>query len=223
METKSFVLGAACGSVLTAGVMWFVGTSENETTQTLSHETAAGVSGEPSPSAGPAEETQQPKILATEASGSNTMPLSNTPEGSDNATAIGHIGDTGESDATSDIQPEGQRSTPSSAEQKIFERWAELQSEPRDDAWSYYIEQAISQFLGGYPTIGEFDINHIECRATRCQIQVTGFDGSTWATWSRIMYDMNQQPWAEFYESASESYDTDGRFVILQRLRRETE
>ena len=223
METKSFVLGAACGSVLTAGVIWFVGTWDDETTQMLSLETAAGVSGEISASADPTEDLRPPKISTSEASGNNARRLPNPAQGSDESTAIGDIGDASESDAKSDIQPEGEQSKPSSAEQKIFERWAELQSEPRDDSWSYYIEQAISQFLGGYPTIGEFDINHIECRATRCQIQVTGFDGSTWATWSRIMYDMNQQPWAEFYESASESYDTDGRFVILQRLRRETE
>jgi len=82
------------------------------------------------------------------------------------------------------------------------------------------MDGAITQFLGSYPTINEFDISYVDCRTTLCQIQVTGYDESTGPTWNRIMYDMRQQPWAEFGESGTSHFDVDGRFVILQTLRR---
>ena len=93
----------------------------------------------------------------------------------------------------------------SPSEQWVARNQAELESEPKDDSWAYFMEQSLSlsQFMGGHPLISQFDVLHVECRTTFCQIQVVGFDDSTWPNWLSIMYDLRQEPWAEFYESGS--------------------
>jgi hypothetical protein len=55
----------------------------------------------------------------------------------------------------------------------------ELELEPKDGSWGYYMEQTLLQFLGSHPSISQFDISRIECRTTRCQVEVIGYDEST--------------------------------------------
>jgi hypothetical protein len=100
---------------------------------------------------------------------------------------------------------------------------AELQSEPKDDGWAYYMEQTLLQFLSGHPSIDQFDISSIECRTTKCQIEVFGFDESTVPVWQQVMYDIRQQPWSEFGQSGSSSGNVDGRLTIVGTFHRKPE
>jgi hypothetical protein len=98
--------------------------------------------------------------------------------------------------------------------------WQELDLEPKDDSWAYYMEQALLQFLSSHPSIAQFDISRIECRTTKCQVEVTGYDESTVPVWQQVMYDIRQQPWSEFGQYGSSSGNVDGRLMIIGTLHR---
>ena len=93
--------------------------------------------------------------------------------------------------------------------------WAELNLESRDGSWAYYMEQTLLQFLSSHPSIDQFDISRIECRMTKCQIEVFGFDESTVPVWHQVMYDIRQQSWNEFSEYGSSTGTVDGRITIV--------
>ena len=100
---------------------------------------------------------------------------------------------------------------------------AELQSELKDDSWAYYMEQTLLQYLSVHPSIDQFDISSIECRTTKCQIEVFGFDESTVPIWQQVMYDIRQQPWSEFGQYGSSPGNVDGRLAIVGTLHRKSE
>ncbi len=100
---------------------------------------------------------------------------------------------------------------------------AELELEAKDESWAYYMEQTLLQFLSTHPSIDQFDISNIECRTTKCQIEVFGFDESTVSVWQQLMYDIRQQPWSEFSQYGSSSGNVDGRLTIVSTLHRESE
>ena len=85
-----------------------------------------------------------------------------------------------------DIAPGGSQGAASSKQHWTEQQQSILDTEPRDDAWSYFAEQSIIQFLGSHPLGSEFDVEYVECRSTICQLKVTGFDASTGPSWQRI-------------------------------------
>ena len=46
----------------------------------------------------------------------------------------------------------------------------DLEAEPRDYEWSYFMEQSIGQYLATHPESIYFDVAGIECRSTICEI-----------------------------------------------------
>lgn len=96
----------------------------------------------------------------------------------------------------------------------------ELEVEPKDDSWAYYMEQTLLQFLSTHSSITQFDISRIECRTTKCLIEVTGYDESTVPVWQQVMYDIRQQPWNEFGQYGTSSGTVDGRVTIVGTLQR---
>ena len=99
----------------------------------------------------------------------------------------------------------------------------ELELEAKDDSWAYYMEQTLLQYLSAHPAIDQFDISSIECRTTKCQIEVFGFDDSTVPVWQQVMYDIRQQPWSEFGQHGTSSGNVDGRLTIVGTLHRNPE
>lgn len=100
--------------------------------------------------------------------------------------------------------------------------WADIDREPKDDAWAYYMEQALLHYLAAHPSISQFDISAIECRTTRCLIEVTGYDESTVPVWQQVMYDISQQPWSQFGQQGMSSGIVEGRVTIVGTLTRAT-
>lgn len=96
----------------------------------------------------------------------------------------------------------------------------ELENEPRDHDWSYFMEQSISQFLGRHREIAHFEIAGIACRTTLCEIQSFGVDENAQPRWGLIVHDMKNEPWNDFGQTGSSSATVDGRLVILTHLRR---
>ncbi len=69
---------------------------------------------------------------------------------------------------------------------------AEIEAEPEDDNWSYFMEQSISMFLSQHPNAGLFTVFSVECSTTLCQIQIIGFDESTSPDWGRVLFDLRK-------------------------------
>ncbi len=120
-----------------------------------------------------------------------------------------------------DIAPGGSQGAASSKQHWTEQQQSILDTEPRDDAWSYFAEQSIIQFLGSHPLGSEFDVEYVECRSTICQLKVTGFDASTGPSWQRIMFDLRQEPWAEFGQHGNTWGDVEGGFVIIETMYRD--
>lgn len=99
----------------------------------------------------------------------------------------------------------------------------ELENDPKDYEWSYFMEQAIGLFLASHSEIGYFDITGIECRTRICEIQSFGADESAVPRWGLVVHDLKNQPWNDFVRTGSSSSTIDGRLVILTHLRRPEE
>lgn len=99
----------------------------------------------------------------------------------------------------------------------------ELESEPKDDSWAYYMEQTLLQYLSAHPSIDQFEISSIQCRTTKCQIEVFGFDESTVPVWQQVMYDIRQQSWSEFGQYGSSSGNVGDRLTIVGTLHRKSQ
>jgi hypothetical protein len=97
---------------------------------------------------------------------------------------------------------------------------AELEAEPEDDNWSYFMEQSLSMFLSQHPNAGLFTVFSVECRSTLCQIQVIGFDESTSPDWGRVLFDLSKQPWYDFNQVHSTSDEYQGQLAIATHLKR---
>lgn len=72
----------------------------------------------------------------------------------------------------------------------------ELEREVRDDAWAYAIEAEIENSLITETSLGNFRREHVECRATLCEIRISG-EGDQQET---AMQNWNEsiagKPWA---------------------------
>ena len=97
---------------------------------------------------------------------------------------------------------------------------AELEAEPEDDSWSYFMEQSITIFLSQHRNADLFSVFSIECRTTLCEIQVIGFDQSTSPDWQRVLFDLTQQPWYDFGMVGTSIDDFQGQLAIVTYLTR---
>ena len=97
---------------------------------------------------------------------------------------------------------------------------AEIEAEPNDDNWSYFMEQSVTIFLSQHQNAELFSVFNIECRTTLCEIQVIGFDQSTSPDWHRILFDLGQQSWYDFGEVGTSYSEYQGQLAIVTHLTR---
>lgn len=115
-------------------------------------------------------------------------------------------------------QPTIENSSADSVSQWPANLREDLEAEQKDDGWAYYMEQTLLQYLGSHSSIAQFDISRIECRTTKCQIEVIGYDESTVPVWQQVMYDIRHQPWSEFGQYGSSHGTVDDRLIIVGTL-----
>ncbi|MGH8222641.1 MAG: hypothetical protein ACREQZ_06680 [Woeseiaceae bacterium] len=187
MDSRSFIVGVACGALVGVAAGWILVSSEDEVVAVKAEPEPIGA---PVPNLKPAESTA-PKQSKREA----TVSEYGAPETS---TAGGNAVD-------------GPVPWPAN-------QWQELELEPKDGSWAYYMEQTLLQFLGSHPSTAQFDVSRIECRTTMCQLEVVGYDASTEPVWQQVMYDIRQQPWSDFGKYGTSSGNVDGSLVLLGTL-----
>jgi hypothetical protein len=56
----------------------------------------------------------------------------------------------------------------------LTEEHLQLEREVRDDSWSYPLEAELQNMLAADPEMGRFKVEHVECRATLCEVRVHG-------------------------------------------------
>ena len=134
------------------------------------------------------------------------------------------------SKAKATVDDPGAPETPTTDENKAesalpwpANQWQKLELEPKDNSWAYYMEQTLLQFLGSHPSTAQFDISRIECRTTKCLLEVVGYDESTVPVWQQVMYDIRQQPWSEFGQYGTSSGNVDGSLILIGTLWRQPE
>jgi hypothetical protein len=59
-------------------------------------------------------------------------------------------------------------------ENPIGDAHRELEREPRDEQWAYAMEGELQNSLVSQASMGEFKVEHVECRATLCEVRLSG-------------------------------------------------
>lgn len=98
---------------------------------------------------------------------------------------------------------------------------ADFERQQPDLSWSYQAEQNLQAFLTGHAGISHFDIQHLECRQSLCELHVMGYGDNAGGIWNTLVRDMNEEPWwIEFQGSSNQSSGRDGQVVIVTVLQR---
>jgi hypothetical protein len=226
MDSRSFTIGLVCGVIVGGLAVWLIGSSSGDKVLPGT-EQAADVTSTPEVVAVVQTVQREFKQLSngsnSQDTGSQTSAETNVEPAAPPVERAPHDPASGRSDSEdTEPRPLTENNVDPVAPWPENQR-AELQSEPKDESWAYYMEQTLRQFLGAHPSIVQFDISYIECRTTKCQIEVFGFDESTAPVWQQVMYDISQQPWSEFGQTAIASGNVDGRLAIVSTLHRKSE
>jgi hypothetical protein len=95
-----------------------------------------------------------------------------------------------------------------------------LEREARDDSWSYPLEADITNSLLADTSVGNFKLEHVECRATMCEIRLSarGAQAEALTRWTDGVHSL---PWgSRLLPSVSSMINQDGkvdRILILRR------
>jgi hypothetical protein len=194
MDARSFIIGVACGALIGVAAGWLLADSDEKEVFT------------------------------------KTQPAPSVP--SDSASDMKPIESTAQNSSKGQVTVDGSRTpeVPPAYENRVegavpwpADQWEKFELEEKDSSWAYYMEQTLLQFLGSHPSAAQFSISRIECRTTKCQLQVVGYDESTLPVWQQVMYDIRQQPWSEFGQYGTSSGAVDGSFILIGTLWRQPE
>lgn len=188
MDSRSFILGVACGALVAVAAGWILARGGDE--ETIARTTAE-----------------------SDASDVNVKRVEETAPDASTAKATVNRLSAPETPTTNEQSIEGTVAWPEN-------QWQKLELEPKDTSWAYYMEQTLLQFLGRHPSTAQFDISRIECRTTKCQLEVVGYDESTEPVWQQVIYDIRQQPWSEFVQYGTSSGHVDGNLILIGTLSR---
>jgi len=95
-----------------------------------------------------------------------------------------------------------------------------LEAEPRDDTWAYAAEADIQNALVADASAGNFTVNRVECRATLCELHLTGTDaqGPALQAWNDGL--SKQAWWRDLPMSAQTMVSSKGKIEELLIFRR---
>ena len=78
---------------------------------------------------------------------------------------------------------------------EVYEFHRALQVEAIDHSWAPFIESQIAEQFLRAPEFESVNYHHLECRMTRCEVQLTISDPSTSIAWTLELKDFDSQPW----------------------------
>ncbi len=72
----------------------------------------------------------------------------------------------------------------------------EMEREVRDDSWAYALEAEIENSLIAETSLGNFRREHVECRATLCEIRISGEGDQQETAMQNFNESLGGKPWA---------------------------
>jgi hypothetical protein len=95
-----------------------------------------------------------------------------------------------------------------------------LERETRNDSWAYAMEGEIQNAMVNEVSTGEFRADHVECRATMCEVRLSG-KGEGAAAIKRWTESLGAQPFGQrLYLNYSSSISNDQRVDSLMIFRK---
>ena len=95
-----------------------------------------------------------------------------------------------------------------------------LEREMRDDSWSYPLEAELQNSLVADASAGKFNVEHVECRATACEVRLSGI-GSQFEAMTHWSENQYTQPWSQRLQLSMSSTIGNGneveRLIILKK------
>lgn len=100
----------------------------------------------------------------------------------------------------------------------------DLDLQPRDKRWAEAKEQSIHSFLENNQRSTHFEIQHVECRQSLCQIWLIAPDNKTADLWDQVSEALSQQTWFDFNSwgtgaNYSDFSDPERDVVMVHRLK----
>jgi hypothetical protein len=78
---------------------------------------------------------------------------------------------------------------------EVYDFHRALQVEAVDHSWAPFIENQIIEHFSAIPELESVIYHHIECRMTRCEVQLTIHDPQAAVPWTLELGNFNDQPW----------------------------
>ena len=78
---------------------------------------------------------------------------------------------------------------------EVYDFHRALQAETKDHSWAPFIENQIAEHFSKIPALESVNYHHVECRTTRCEVQLTISDPSTAIAWTLELKEFENQPW----------------------------
>ncbi len=105
-------------------------------------------------------------------------------------------------------------------ENQIGEAHRALERETRDDGWAYSMEGEIQNAMVNEVSTGEFRADHVECRATLCEVRLSG-KGNQAAAIKRWSDNLGPQPFGQrLFVNYSSSISNNERADVLMIFRK---
>lgn len=94
---------------------------------------------------------------------------------------------------------------------QMIEAHRALEREVRDDSWSYPLEAEIDNSLLSETSNGNFKKEHVECRATMCEVRLSGQGAAQSAAIAAWNDNLHSQPWgSRLYMNSASIFNDNG-------------
>lgn len=98
----------------------------------------------------------------------------------------------------------------------------ELERELRDDAWAYAVEAEIEHSLVAETSLGNFRREHVECRATMCEVRLSGEGDDQETALQNWNENLGGKPWAaRLFITNSSTITDNGKVNTLMIFRKQ--
>lgn len=105
---------------------------------------------------------------------------------------------------------------------EVYDFHRALQREAVDHSWAPFIESQISEHYSAIPELESVNYHHIECRMTRCEVQLTIPDPQTVIPWTVELGNFDDQPWHDLEFTIYNVSSDDDLVRIVWLLNRDT-
>ena len=98
-----------------------------------------------------------------------------------------------------------------------------LEREPRDDSWAYAMEGQLQNAMLNETSRGAFNMEHVECRTTMCEVRISGSDDQADAVrdWANALHakDFSQQMLMNVSSTIASHERIDAIFILRRPAR----